>query len=65
MEFKKHCLEQVKEALGDDNRWFCSQYYGYKVTDPEILLEYYIKHGGAEKFAKKSRGRVPQTVDDR
>ena len=41
---------QVREALDPVNRWYCSQYFGYKVEDPEILLAYYIKHGGAEHY---------------
>jgi hypothetical protein len=42
---------QLAEALGPVNRWFCSQAYGYAVTDPELLLKYYIKSGGASDFA--------------
>ena len=42
--------QQRQEALGPVNKWYCSQYYGYEVTDPNILLAYYIKHGGASHF---------------
>ena len=42
---------QLAEALGPVNRWFCSQAYGYPVQDPELLLKYYIKSGGAADFA--------------
>jgi hypothetical protein len=42
---------QLAEALGPVNRWFCSQAYGYAVQDPELLLKYYIKSGGAADFA--------------
>jgi hypothetical protein len=41
---------QMKEALGSVNKWYCSQHYGYDVHDPEILLAYYIKHGGATHY---------------
>jgi len=42
--------EQKREALGPVNKWYCSQFYGYEVTEPEQLLSYYIKHGGASNF---------------
>ena len=42
---------QLAEALGPVNRWFCSQAYGRAVSDPELLLKYYIKSGGAADFA--------------
>jgi len=47
--------EQLHEALGAVNKWFCSQYYGYEVTSPELLLTYYIKHGGASHFHQAHR----------
>lgn len=42
--------KQLQEALGPVNKWYCSQFMGYEVTDPELLLTYYIKHGGASQF---------------
>lgn len=42
--------QQMQEALGPVNKWYCSQYYGYEVTAPDLLLAYYIKHGGASHF---------------
>jgi hypothetical protein len=42
----------MKEALGPDNKYFCSKFYNRDVTDPEILLAYYIKYGGAEGYRK-------------
>jgi glucose-1-phosphate thymidylyltransferase len=30
---------QLTEALGADNRWFCSQCYGREISDKETLLE--------------------------
>ena len=42
--------KQCQEALGPVNKWYCSQFHGYEVTDPEVLLAYYIKHGGASHF---------------
>lgn len=48
------CLNQQRqEALGPVNKWYCSQYFGYEITDPEILLAYYIKHGGALNFRRE------------
>ena len=44
---------QLAEALGPLNRWYCSQAYGQEIDDAELLLEYYIKHGGAIDFAKR------------
>jgi hypothetical protein len=44
--------QQKREALGPVNKWYCSQHYGYEVSDPEKLLAYYIKHGGAYNFRK-------------
>ena len=46
-------LEQLKEALGKTNKYYCSQYYGFEVTDSETLLRYYIKHIGAKAYREK------------
>ncbi len=48
----EYCQAQINEAFGPVNRWYCSQHYGYEVRDPEVLLSYYIKHGGASNFAR-------------
>jgi hypothetical protein len=47
--------EQRREALGPVNKWYCSQAYGFEVTDPDTLLAYYIKHGGAQQFRQCHR----------
>ncbi len=47
--------QQKREALGPVNKWFCSQYYGYEVNDPDRLLAYYIKHGGAMHYRQAHR----------
>ena len=44
---------QVDEALGSLNRWFCSEAFGHKIDDPELLVIYYIKSGGAADFARR------------
>ena len=44
---------QLAEALGEVNRWFCSQFYNREITDPEILLEYFVRSGGAASFATR------------
>jgi len=46
---------QLHEACSPENKWFCSQSFGYEVSDPKVLLEYYIKHGGSNHFAKEHR----------
>ena len=44
---------QRRDALGSVNKWYCSQFHGYEVTDPEVLLAYYIRHGGALHFRRQ------------
>jgi hypothetical protein len=56
MELKDYVRLQLEEALGPVNRWYCSQHYRREVTEPNTLLEYYIKHGGAEQFARRRVG---------
>jgi hypothetical protein len=45
--------QQRREALGPVNKWYCSQYHGYEINDPETLIKYYIKHGGATHFCQQ------------
>ena len=47
------CRLQLAEAFGSENRWFCSEAYGRKVDDEDLLLTYYIKSGGALDFANR------------
>ena len=58
---KAYMQKQMEEALGADNRYYCSQYYGHEVSDPEVLLAYYIKHGGAKGFRERAvkTGQLP------
>jgi hypothetical protein len=44
---------QLAEALGPDNRYFCSQFYGREIKDPETLIGYFIDQGGAADFAER------------
>ena len=44
---------QLAEVLGPDNRWYCSQARGRAVDDPEELLIYFIRSGGAADFAHR------------
>ncbi len=46
----RYLSQQQQEALGEVNKWYCSQWYGYEVRDPDMLISYYIKHGGASNF---------------
>ena len=48
---RQHIRMQLDEAMGPVNRWYCSEFYRREVNDPETLLQYYIKHGGARDFA--------------
>ena len=53
MKLREHLQMQLAEALDPVNRWYCSQFYGREITNVDVLLEYYIKHGGAESFAQR------------
>ena len=44
---------QLAEALGPVNRWYCSQACGRAVQDPDLLLSYFVKSGGAKDFADR------------
>lgn len=54
---------QREEALGSDNRWFCSLYFRKEITNEDVLLTYYIKSGGAADFA--DRFREAMSMDNR
>ena len=58
MTLKDYLRGQVHEACSPENKWFCSQHYGYEVNDPKVLLEYYIKHGGTQQFAEVHRSEL-------
>ena len=51
MEFRVRL--QLAEAFGPINRWFCSEFYGRKIEDLELLVIYYIHSGGAADFAQR------------
>jgi hypothetical protein len=53
--------QQRREALGAVNKWYCSQHFGYEVNDPETLLRYYIKHGGAQHFCQEHKQELAPT----
>ena len=63
MDMSTYMSEQMKEALGPDNRWYCSQFYGKEITDPDILLMYYIKHGGAKGWAQKHKVKLKESIE--
>jgi hypothetical protein len=44
---------QLAEALGPVNRWYCSQAHGRPISDPELLIRYFVKSGGAWNFAMR------------
>ena len=45
--------KQLAEAMGAVNRWYCSQAFGRRVDDPETLVIYFIRKGGAADFAAR------------
>ncbi len=53
MNLSEYLRGQLQEACSAENKWYCSQYFGYEITDPKTLLEYYIKHGGTQHFAQQ------------
>ena len=55
MTLKQHIHRQIEAALGPENRWYCSEFYGCEITDHDVLLEYFIKHGGADYFGPAPR----------
>jgi hypothetical protein len=50
MTLKQRLQRQIDAALSPENRWYCAEFYGCEITDPDTLMEYFIKHGGAEAF---------------
>lgn len=44
---------QLADILGPLNCWYCSKAHGRKVDDPEVLVRYYIKQGGADDFERR------------
>ena len=58
MSLNEYLRGQLQEASRPEIKWYCSQYYCYEVTDPKILLEYYIKHGGTQYFAQRYQGQL-------
>jgi hypothetical protein len=44
---------QLAEAFGPINRWFCSETHQRAIDDPELLLRYYVRSGGARDFANR------------
>jgi hypothetical protein len=44
---------QLADALGPVNRWYCSQAFGRPINDPELLVIYFIRSGGAIDFANR------------
>jgi hypothetical protein len=59
MDFRLHL--QLAEAFSPVNRWYCSEAYRREVNEPELLLIYYIKSGGAANFAERFRHAMGAT----
>lgn len=58
MDMHEYMQQQIEQAMSALNRWFCSQYYGHDIDDPEVLLRYYIQHGGAKDFSNQHRPKL-------
>lgn len=52
---QEYMEKQIEEALSPENKWFCSQEAGYEVTDPNKLIMYYIRNGGAKGFRERNK----------
>jgi len=52
MKLSDYVRQQLEEAFGPENRWLCSQHQDRVVNEPDLLLEYFIKNGGAERFRR-------------
>jgi hypothetical protein len=64
MTLKEHLQRQIDAALAPENRWYCSEFYGCEITDGDVLLEYFIKHGGAECFGEPRRRHAAAPTGD-
>jgi hypothetical protein len=49
---------QLAEALGDDNRWFCSEFYGRDISDDQTLLANKIEFGSYSALVAASGPRA-------
>ena len=53
MELAEILKAEVTEALGSDNKWYCSKQFGREITNPDTLLTHYIRNGGPEHFRRR------------
>ena len=53
-------LDETREALGDNNRWFAGLCLGHHPSDEEAI-KYYREHGGPEghQWRKEAKKRMP------
>jgi hypothetical protein len=65
MQMYEYLDRQKQEALGPVNKWYCSQHYGCEISDPERLLSYYIKHGGASNFRQEHVAEVAEPAESK
>lgn len=56
MSLNEHIRKQIEAALSPVNRYHAWKHYGREITDPEALLRYFIKHGGADDFGRNRGG---------
>jgi len=53
MDLKQYNLAQLKEALGDDNRWFFFKTHNRNPNNDTELILHYIENGGATGFRER------------
>jgi len=41
--------------MGKLNRWYCSEFHGRDIRDPQILWDYYVNHAPARAAGKNPR----------
>lgn len=49
---KTYMQEQIREMLGEVNRWFAGEALHRPPSDSEAVM-YYIEHGGAVDFRRR------------
>ena len=58
MDLAEVIRDEMQEAFGAVNKWYCSKYNGYEVTDPDTLLAYYIRNGGPQRYRERITERT-------
>ena len=51
---KKYINKEIKEILGDENKWFTGEKVGHSPSADEMAL-HYVLSGGAEDFERRQK----------